>query len=249
MKCKLHRFMTLMAMVMLIVIGIPMALSADAQIPRKESGLQSFPVEATTQIYKGALVCTNGDGYLVAGADAAAYRFVGIAYESVLGTTQGALNCRVHTGGVFKLACTSITQAMVGKILYVVDDATVDDSATYYIPVGRLVEYVSATSGWVDIGQRAISAEAPYIHGMVIFDGAVYFDTINVGAAATLGGGASIAGTTDLQTVIVGSSLAIAAGGLLTIPQKTSATQLPSADPAVAGELWVDAGTVKRSAG
>ena len=163
MKRRLQRFGMLMAMVMLIVLGIPSVLSADAQIPRKEAGLQSFPVEATTQIYKGAMVCTNAAGYLAAAADTAGYKFQGIAYENVLGTTQGAKNCRVHTSGVFKLPATSITQAMVGQLMYVTDDGTIDDTSTNFVCCGRLVEYVSATSGWVDIGQRGLTNDSDLI--------------------------------------------------------------------------------------
>ena len=150
------RFMTLLIMAMLQAFGIVSVLAADAQIARKEQGLQSFPVEASTQIYKGALVCLNTSGYLVAAADTDGYRFVGVAYENVLGTTQGALSCRVHTAGVFLLPATAITQAMVGRTLYVVNDGTVDDSSTYRLPVGVLVRYESTTSGWVDIGQREL---------------------------------------------------------------------------------------------
>ena len=144
------------AVTILAVLGVTYALSADAAIPRKESGLQSFPVEASAQIYKGALVCTNTSGYLVAGADTNGYRFVGIAYENVLGTDQGVKSCRVHTSGVFKITATSITQAMVGKFMYLKDDATIDDTSTNFLCVGRLVEYVSTTSGWVDLGYRAV---------------------------------------------------------------------------------------------
>jgi len=37
-------------------------------------------------------------------------------------------------------------------MMYLVDDQTIDDvPGTYGIPVGILVEYVSATSGWIDI--------------------------------------------------------------------------------------------------
>jgi len=85
--------------------------------------------------------------------------------------------------------------------------------------------------------------------GENVIGGVTYFGAINVGGAATLGGGASVAGTTTLQTVIVASSIAIAAGGTCTLPQTTDATQLPAADPSVAGELWCDAGVVTRSAG
>ncbi len=159
MKSKLYRFMTLMVMAMLMAFGIPMALSADAQVPRKEGGLQSYPVEAATQIYKGARVCLNAAGYLVAAADTAGLRFVGVAYENVLGTTQGALSCRVHTEGVFKFAATSITQAMVGQKMYIVNDGEVDDTSTNLICCGTLVEYVSSVLGWVDIGQRTVPDE------------------------------------------------------------------------------------------
>jgi hypothetical protein len=150
-----RRMALMMAMVVLIVMGIPSALSADADVDRKDAGLQSFPVEASTQIYKGALVCLNTSGYLVAGADTDGYRLVGIAYENVLGTTQGAKSCRVYTQGRFLLTATSITQAMVGRLMYLVDDATIDDTSTYKLCVGTLVQYVSTTSGWVDIGNKS----------------------------------------------------------------------------------------------
>jgi len=39
--------------------------------------------------------------------------------------------------------------------MYVSNDGVIDEAATNYIAVGTLVEYVSATSGWVDIGKRA----------------------------------------------------------------------------------------------
>jgi hypothetical protein len=39
---------------------------------------------------------------------------------------------------------------MVGQMMYLVDDEPVDDvTVTNFVPVGILVEYVSATSGWV----------------------------------------------------------------------------------------------------
>jgi hypothetical protein len=158
MKKSMRRWFLAMAMTMLIVLGIPAALSADAQVARKEAGLQSFPVAgSSTQIYKGAFVCLNTSGYLVAGADTDAYRFVGVAYENVLNAgSDGDKNCRVHTGGVFLKDATSITQAMVGRMMYLVDDATFDDTSTYKIPVGVLVNVPSGstTSGWIDVGQK-----------------------------------------------------------------------------------------------
>jgi hypothetical protein len=174
------RMATLMVLCLCIVMGLPMALSADAQVSRKDAGLQSFPVEATTQIYKGAMVCTNAAGYLVAGADTAGYKFEGIAYENVLGTTQGAKTCRVWTLGRYLLTATSITQAMVGRQMYLVDDATFDDvTVTNFINIGKLAEYVSTTSGWIDIGQREnlISQKSITLNG-------VRYNTITLAMAA-----------------------------------------------------------------
>lgn len=154
----LKRMVTLMVLVMLITVGVTnmSALAADADIDRKEGGLQSYGVAASSQIYKGALVVISSTGYLEPLTDAASKRFVGVAYEDKLGTTDGVVKCRVYTQGVFLLTATSITQAMVGQMMYGTDDQTIDDTTggTYYIAIGRLVEYVSATSGWVDIGQR-----------------------------------------------------------------------------------------------
>ncbi len=156
-----RRFAFMMAAVMLIVLGLPAALSADAQVDRKDAGLQSYPVEAATQIYKGAMVCLNTSGYLVAGADTAGYRLAGVAYENVLGTTQGAKSCKVYTTGRFLFTASSITQAMVGRLMYLVDDATIDE-AQAEVCVGTLVQFVSTTSGWVDIGMRGGGAIVGY---------------------------------------------------------------------------------------
>lgn len=151
---------TLMAMVMLILMGLPAALSADASIARKEAGLQSFLVAGSgTQIYKGALVCVNASGYLVPAADTAGYKFAGIAYENVLNAgSDGDYSCRVHTEGVFELTATSIEQKMVGQLMYVTNDGCVDETSTNYVTVGTLVEYKTNTSGWVDIGNRTMGS-------------------------------------------------------------------------------------------
>lgn len=72
---------------------------------------------------------------------------------------------------------------------------------------------------------------------------------INISGTTIFNSGLSSAGTTTLQTVVVSSSIAIAAGGTCTLPQNTNATQFPSSDPSVAGQLYSDSGTIKRSAG
>lgn len=165
----LKRAFLLMGMVLLITLGMAnmAVLAADKEVDRKVGGLQSFPVADGETIYKGALVVVSSTGYLEALTDAASKRFAGVAYEKKdnSGGSDGTLNCRVYTEGVFLLTATSITQAMVGQMMYGTDDQTIDDTTggTYYIAVGRLIEYVSDTSGWVNIGQRHLVGGADNI--------------------------------------------------------------------------------------
>ena len=145
------------------------ALTADKDLQRKEGKLESFLVEDNVHIYKGAIVALNAAGYLIPAADAANNTVAGLAYErcdnTLTGHTQGGKSCRVLIGGVALLMASSITQAMVGEAMYVVDDATVDDVVgTNGIKAGVLLDYVSATSGWVRMasgkGRAPVSADA-----------------------------------------------------------------------------------------
>jgi len=136
------------------------ALSADRNTLSKEGNVQQYPVDGGSTIYKGALVAINAAGYLIPAADAASARVVGVADEKVDNSAgaDGDLNCRVVSGRAFKFDATAITQAMVNQIMYVVDDHTFDDSqGTNGIKAGRLVQYVSATSGWIFIPRGGIS--------------------------------------------------------------------------------------------
>lgn len=130
------------------------ALAADRNTQSKIGGIQVYPVDGGSVIYKGAIVAVNAAGYLIPASDLAASKVVGVADEKVDNGSgaDGALNCRVVSGRAFKFAATSITQAMLGEMMYVVDDQTFDDTlGTNGIKVGRLVQYVSATEGWVHI--------------------------------------------------------------------------------------------------
>ncbi len=143
-------------------------LSANAYISRRQGNLQSYLVEDNVHIYKGALVVINTSGYALPGADTSGYRFVGVAAEeadnTVTGHSQGGISVKVWTDGEHKLTATSITQAMVGQMMFLVDDATVDDvTVTNRIPVGILTEYISATQGWVSI-QEALGEDVVIVN-------------------------------------------------------------------------------------
>ena len=127
-------------------------LSAGRQTARKETGLKSYKVAASATIYQGGGVCINTDGYAVPAADSAGFKSVGIAEEGVDNSSGGAGDLSVLVQeGLFLLIATSITQAMVGEVMYWADDQTFDDASTNMVVAGILEEYVSATSGWVRI--------------------------------------------------------------------------------------------------
>lgn len=125
-------------------------LAADRETAVKQGLLKSYPA-AVDIIYKGGLVAINAAGYACPAADTLGLRVVGIADEKVDNSagSAGDKDVRVRQGCLAKLVATSITQAMLGQIMYVADDQTFDDASTNLVPAGILVDYVSATSGWI----------------------------------------------------------------------------------------------------
>lgn len=128
------------------------ALTAD-KITRSKftSNEMSYPVKTNLKIWAGGMVGIDSAGFAVAAANAAALKVVGVAKKSVdnTGGADGALRVNVEEG-LFLFAATAITQAMVGQMMYVVDDQTFDDSlGTNGNKAGRLIEFVSTTLGWI----------------------------------------------------------------------------------------------------
>jgi predicted RecA/RadA family phage recombinase len=131
------------------------ALTKDRATPYRDGIEIDFPVASNTKIYSGSLVCANTTGYAVPAADTAGLKFVGVALEQAdnTGGANGAKTVRLRRTGVFEFDAASITQAMVGTAMYIVDDHTMDDASgpTNDIRIGVLVKYVADTIGWVDI--------------------------------------------------------------------------------------------------
>jgi predicted RecA/RadA family phage recombinase len=131
------------------------ALTKDRATPYRDGIEIDFPVAANTKIYAGSLVCANTTGYAVPAADTAGLKFAGVALEQAdnTGGANGAKTVRLRRSGVFEFDAASITQAMVGTAMYIVDDHTMDDATgpTNDIRIGILVKYVADTIGWVDI--------------------------------------------------------------------------------------------------
>lgn len=129
------------------------ALAADTNREKRGMGrVFHFPVDGGSILYKGGLVALNAAGFAIPAADVAAQPVVGVAAEKVDNSAgaDGAKTVRVDAEAEFRFAATSITQAMVGVNMEVVDDNTVDETAgAGNIVVGKLTEFISTTLGWV----------------------------------------------------------------------------------------------------
>lgn len=195
------------------------ALATDRRKETKVIGLKAYPVAAATLIYDGSMVCLNASGFAVPGADVANYTCVGMADLRVDNSTgaNGDKWIQIKAPIIAKFAATSITQAMVGKTMYVKDDQTFDDTSTNLVMAGVLVDYESATSGWILTGPTM----NPLISGLTsspaelnILDGA----TLSTAELNTLAG--VVAGTSSAsKAAVLGANknldvLALPVGGL-----------------------------------
>jgi predicted RecA/RadA family phage recombinase len=133
------------------------ALTRDRATPYREGIEVDYPVATNTKIYAGSLVCVNAAGYVVPAADISGYQLAGVAMEQVDNSagSDGGESVKLRRAGVFEFDAASITQAMVGTDMFANDDHTFDDTtgATNHVKVGRLIKYVSATKGWIDIAR------------------------------------------------------------------------------------------------
>lgn len=159
------------------------ALARDRATPYREGVEIDYLVKGSTKIYDGSLVCVTGaGGYAIPAADAAGNIFVGMALRYVDNSAgaDGAKTVRVRRMGVFEFNASSITQAMVGDLMYVVDDQTFDETSPgNSIPCGVLVKYVSATKGWIDIAQGVRIGAAIAATAISIADAGGYFAANN----------------------------------------------------------------------
>jgi len=147
--------MLFLAIAMIAIFFIGMALSADAEVDRKDGELISIPC-AVSHIYKGSFLGASS-GY--ARALTAGDVFLGISYEEKDNSagSAGDLSVRAWRRGVFLLTGSGFTQGTVGSVIYASDDATVTTTAGSNSKIGRCVGYYSATQIWVDIDPVAIS--------------------------------------------------------------------------------------------
>ena len=135
-----------------------MALAANRYTKNIVGDEVDLPVKAAAHIYAGGMVCiAPANGYAYAATTTASRIFMGVAVEEADNTNgdDGDITVKVRRKGVFLFDATDITQAMVGTIMYVVDDCTFDNSTgAGTVECGILAQFVSTTSGWLDIGRQ-----------------------------------------------------------------------------------------------
>jgi hypothetical protein len=129
------------------------ALSAARSTASKNPGpVKRYLMKASTTIYAGGMVAIDSNGVAIpAAASASNHGVVGVATESKTSAASGSYYIQVQEGW-FLFVGTTLGQEDVGNLVYAEDDQTVDDSAGANEPVaGMLIEYVSASSGWVHV--------------------------------------------------------------------------------------------------
>lgn len=154
--------------------------------------IASFPVAATTTLYRGSMI-SKVDGYAQALTDGT--KFDGHAVAQVKNTTAegygtaGDLNVEVLRGKYkMPVTLTGVSEIMVGAAVYAIDDNTYT-LAPMMTPVGRVWQYVASNTAIVefdtDICRQKLQASGIYGHFLPFFtnivDGNV--ETNNSGVA------------------------------------------------------------------
>ncbi len=108
------------------------ALTSSYDARRKDGALVLYPVGAGVHVRKGGLLAVAATGLAQPASDSAGVTFIGVAYEegdNTLGAA-GVKSVRVLKTGVYTYAKTAAVQTDVGKVAFVVDDATISTAAT-----------------------------------------------------------------------------------------------------------------------
>lgn len=114
----------------------------------------SVPVAATTVINARDIVVFNASGYAVKGTNSADHKLVGIAVKGVDNDpgADGDQFVTCWTEGLFLMPAASIAVTHNGEQMYVTGAKEMDETGSNGVKLGKLMKYVSNTSGWVLIG-------------------------------------------------------------------------------------------------
>jgi hypothetical protein len=154
------------------------AATRDYDTKRRSGSELAWPVAAATKIYGGILIALNAAGFLVAAADTAGLRVCGVS-DQLADNSAGAngdILCQLRRQGPqnsqFQFAndaTNPVTQADLGKIVYVKDDHTVcvAAGAANLVKAGRFCGFggdpdgSDATKCWIEIVDLSSLGFAP----------------------------------------------------------------------------------------
>ncbi len=128
------------------------AMTANNPNNRSEGVIQEFPMIAADIIYEGALVSIDDpdtDGGALPAGDVAGQHFAGVCTheaDNVSGSAGDEVVRVDISGAAVVLAGTGFDANDIGVEVFASDDQTVAKSTTNSIPVGKIIEYISATS-------------------------------------------------------------------------------------------------------
>ena len=164
--------MELIIVLALAALAVTVIVAAASTADRFDIAKQLGPVyieydvAASTTLYQGTLVCTDGSGNLVQASDTASLLFAGMAQQAVdnSGGAAGAKTCRVEPPqnlGVLELDAVSPAKTWLGLLVYFSDDHTVALKATTTndIVVGRVIRVPNTAAAgkvWVDTTDRSL---------------------------------------------------------------------------------------------
>lgn len=122
------------------------ALTSDKKITLADSGLKSqdYKVKGSVVIFQGATVAVDAGGYLVPASNTIGLKVVGFALQAcnTTGLGDGVKFCQVGEGRIFRANATAgdaVTQAHMGKKVYVADDQTVRSTAGNSVVAGYAI--------------------------------------------------------------------------------------------------------------
>lgn len=178
-----------------------MGLTADRNTP-SDGGLPfptltSYPVAASTKIYKGSLVCLDSSGNLVPGNQTTAVVCAGMANAQVDNSSgnAGDLSCPVVQGVFRWVNGNSITKASAGALAWVVDDQTVSSSSAGATAAAGTIYLVDSVGVWV----QCMLATGVNATSLTTFES-------NLASTATAVG-ASLVGINDAGSVITATNV------------------------------------------
>lgn len=141
------------------------ALTSDRDTPARQGDRRSGPVVASARVFAGALLMRTSAGLLAPGATATGAVGVGRA-DAPANNTSGAAGAiradwRPGTFRFDNLASDAVTAADLGKLCFIVDDATVarTNGSGARSPAG-VIEDVDAAGVWVRMDEALTRATA-----------------------------------------------------------------------------------------